>query len=728
MKILKLYFRIQKFAGLRIIGLRTIVISLVSLLVVGAAFAAETKHPFERIKDAVEAGRITAYQGLVYKVLLLQDQSRVPEEFRGKLAGSDASTGVIREAVESFSSMPQAEQDLVLPYLMPPAYRETVGKNRQVEGLAAKEGEVPAPLPAINWTSIESVTSNLRVWYAKDNADHEHLAQLVRAMMGEEIMRKELNLMGKELVQDSGRYYTLDSRGNKIYWGNGGDGKFDIYLSPLDADTYATAFPYPVDPDAAIGCKERPAYIVVNTRRDWAGKPNMLRGALAHEFFHAIQYSLNRKALCKEYDGIDEGTATWAEDYVFPKGNTEHEYFRFFEDGNMSLIDGTYGTWTFFYFMTQNFGNDRIRALHDQMASMGPFDALNAVLPGGFKKQWPEFVRLNWNHYPLDEKSFLEWDEYDWVPGRGAPDALKHIPPIETETVAIKGDGTYRYKMSLSLAPLTRSYYRFEFTSDQNVRSVSIENPLNFLQDRGSFKVMVKYANSAKWKVEDWIDGIEDREICLDKKDERIEEVILMYSNWRHESDAPRIELEPSLLATNLGCHEYGGYAKSVFELRGENTRATMSIEAKDVVFHENGRNEDKLFKGQYYLKAATAKYNYSGVYDGCTGQASGVAAFKMGPGTGSALGLYPYHVSQSSARQYAFGKSPEIPYVMVTHQCPPPRKPLTVPVSFGFFMTSGSSWGVGPALSDGTLQGSNVEGIGTTISTEWKFTPIREQ
>ena len=696
------------------------------------AWSAEKKHPHERIDDAVTAGRITAHQGLVYKVLLMHDQSKVPAEFQGSLnaprVGNEGSSGFIREAVDGFSEMNQAEQDMVLPFLMPPAYRDAGKHDRTIESFGALDGDVPAPLPATNWAYTDSPVTNIRVWYAQDNSADQELAQLVKTIMSEEIVRKELNLMNKELMSDVGRHYSLDARGNKIYWGNGGDGKFDIYLSPLASENYASAFPYPVERVPNIGCQARPSYMVVNTRRDWTGKMNMLRGSLAHEFFHAIQFSYNRKGACQEYDPIDEGTATWAEDYVFPKGNSEHEYFRFFENGDMSLIGGTYGTWTFFYFMTHTYGTDLIRALHAGMQSSGPYDALNSVLPGGFKKQWPEFVRLNWNHHPLEGDSFTDWDGFDWVPGRGAPDERLHIPPIDTETVAIKENGSYQFKMSLDLAPLTRTYYRFEFTTDSNVHSVSIENPLAYMQDYGSFRVMVRYADSRKWKVEDWIDGGEDREICLDKKDERIEEVVLMYSNFRHEADAPRIQLEPSLRATNLGCNEYVGRAKTTVEISGNNSHGSIVIEAKDIVFHENGRNDDKLFKGHFYLKSAQASYTYSGVYDGCTGHAAGTANFTTGPGSGSALGLSPYHVNQPGARQYAFGKSPEPPYVMVTHECPAPRKPLTVPIMFGNFMSSGSKWGVGPAMNDGSLVGTDIDGIGTTIKNEWKFEPVREK
>lgn len=695
----------------------------------------------DKIDDAVAEGRLTPGQGLIYKLQLLEGAPGVPAEFKDVLSDGKlldrGSLGFLREALEAFPQMTASEQEQALPLLMPSAYRpaKLIGPSG-FKNVTRAPLDIPAPLPAINWTYVDGITANIRVWYAKDNADQAEMAALVKTILTEEIITKEQNLLQKQVLSDGvGTFFRTDARGNKVIWGNGGDGKYDVYLTPLAADLYASAAPYPVDPGAQYGCVARPSYLKVNTARDWKGNVNMLRGALAHEFFHALQFSFDRKEECAAYDPIDEGTATWAEDYVFPKGNTEHEYYRFFEAGDMSLIGATYGTWTFFYFMTQNHGVDKIRELQYGMITQGPYVALNGVLPGGFKKQWPEFVKAGWNHFPLPEDSFLEWDDYDWVPGRGAPDARGHLPPIDTESVVLNASGSYRFKMPLDLAPLTRAYYRFEFTSDQNVHSVSLENPLYFMRDRGAFRVIVKYAKSPKWQVEDWITGgpggpdtgMEDREICMDKKGERIEEVVVMYSNYRHETDAPTLQAEPSMKATNLGCHQYAGKGKTRIAFKETDFNGTIDVDYKDLVFREAGRNDDGMFRGQFYLESGTASYTYSGTVGGCTGQKSGTFALKTGPSGSRAMGLYPYHVDQPNARSYSFLAAGQLPYVLITHQCPAPKPPAQVPVMLGGFLNSGQAWGNQSALSDGSLQGSAVEGITTVITKDWDFKPKAE-
>ncbi len=189
--------------------------------------------------------------------------------------------------------------------------------------------------------------------------------------------------------------------------GRGGNGKFDVYLAQIgDAGLYGYCAPERSKPGfqwLASG------YCVFDN--DFVEFPlapmDSARVTAAHEFFHAIQFG---------YDyGEDlwllEATATWMEERVFDDVNDNRQYLPAGQtvdsttplDFFNSSGSEQYGNWTFFEFLSKNYGNGVVKAIWNKAAAFtGAPDqystkAISTVLKpkGGFKKIYSRFVSAN---------------------------------------------------------------------------------------------------------------------------------------------------------------------------------------------------------------------------------------------------------------------------------------------------------------------------------------------
>ena len=98
-----------------------------------------------------------------------------------------------------------------------------------------------------------------------------------------------------------------------------------------------------------------------------------VRAAVTHEFMHLIQYAFDVAGSCDvEYRWLAEATATWAEDYVYPSGQTEHrEAATYVTDTWRPLRDTgdrygggrKYGAYVFFFYLTRQHGPEVIRTI-----------------------------------------------------------------------------------------------------------------------------------------------------------------------------------------------------------------------------------------------------------------------------------------------------------------------------------------------------------------------------
>jgi len=176
----------------------------------------------------------------------------------------------------------------------------------------------------------------------------------------------------------------------------GGDALYDVYISANAAPDFVYGF---VAGETEIGDNlnsthiiERDAYTsFMVMRSNYDGFPSQediaIKVTAAHEYMHAVQFGVSTSM----GDWFYEATAAWAEDYVYPGLDDNFQYLDyFFTNPDVSLnlnndedpdFDGHwYGSWIFFRYITEHFGNDIIRRVYDKCVLYDAIPALDYEL------------------------------------------------------------------------------------------------------------------------------------------------------------------------------------------------------------------------------------------------------------------------------------------------------------------------------------------------------------
>lgn len=673
---------------------------------------------WQKIENALTKKEITEATAAGFKVLAFFNDPELPPKYQ-----TDPGA-IVPELPDNFiaramKQLPQMDIGLAASayrYMIPPAYLDHSNQKG--------EATVPTPndVPNNNWAFIDDVTASIRVWYEKDNQDQIQLAKLIHLKLAKEIIPVETKLMGRSHLADHlNTRNLLVSAGIERAQPNGGDGKLDVYIYNLPPEANTRAWVQPYDVEEGAGCVPRPGYLAVNLSWAQTATPERIASTLAHEYFHTIQISYDRKGDCTEYDNMDEGTATYIKHFVYPNYNHEHEWFEFFEDGRQSLMDAAYATWPFYYFMVEMQGSDSLSKLHSMMEQHRAIEALNSTLKGGFKEQWVDYAVYEWNQDPLQD-GFFRWDNYKFLPGRGAKDNEGHLPPIKVEKVTLDQDGQYRYDMKLELKQLTRDFFAFDLT-DPEIRSIAIENPVFWNAKKINVKALVRKKGQTQFEELLWDNNQrQEYHYCFDKKDQDIDQIVIVVANYQHSKVGKPYTGKPGFKVTNLGCHGYKGKISSYWDTVDKKMEQHLQVDVTNVTYIENGESEGGVFKNNFYNTTGTLAYSYNGRIEDCSGFKAGFLDIKFGPKS-TLMGLASYNVKPEAWGDYVMGIEPVNPFITVTYVCPPPKKSFewTVPVA----VVAGFN-GAQKHKGDPVLRGES-KNVSTGWGSKWEFHPFKE-
>jgi hypothetical protein len=469
------------------------------------------------INDALELGLIDYETALSYKVFSVFGDERLPEAYRGDDYGLSG-TSIMRELVAAFDSLSPAVQATLQPFLLTPAE-----PGSWYELIA--EPSVDLGTTSIQWGTIKTKVANAKVWWDQGRYPEDAAkAQLLADELDRIIWPKLTGVMNREPLPDCG---AKCPRG-------GGDERVDIYLAyPRYGARHGYAMPMPVDPKKPF---PRPYFIVV----DRAGKTDR-KMTLAHELMHTIQGAYPRLGEYPEYEWLSDATAVWAENFVYPDNNDEHQFaMHFLKMPTLPLYtlggsDGRhqYGAYLFFFYLQHQLGRtDFVRKVWE---SVGESDdslwIVDTIIPGGFEERFPEFVLLNANQLPVD--NYTKWDKMPWR-AEAYDVEVKHIGDLPLDTFVF---------------PLASRHYQFTIPNDA-IRLVSFTNPLAGGDESGvKLQALVKIKGHERI-VEDWTEREQIR-FCRDEDDEDLEELLLIisYSDWSDPDaalDAGALELSAS--------------------------------------------------------------------------------------------------------------------------------------------------------------------------------------
>lgn len=278
------------------------------------------------IRAAVDAGSLDDATGLLYRIYAVFGDPRLPAQFA--TGGPHEDVEAMMRAPLEIDRLPPAVAAELRPYLARPTdpsspfFDIAAGEaDQNAARLAAftpggiqmtVRQAAPAAVtcdPATHWGSAVG-THRFRVWgRCGDPSSDGQITTVVGAMDG--LWEAETTYMAREPNEDAG---TPDQ---------GGDTRIDIYLvAPCQRRNNVDYCLGPREGGATFGSKEfiikngvntTSAFILID--RALVGSPLKLRVNLAHELFHAIEYSYNSDGFFSG-DGamwLLDASATWAE-------------------------------------------------------------------------------------------------------------------------------------------------------------------------------------------------------------------------------------------------------------------------------------------------------------------------------------------------------------------------------------------------------------------------------
>jgi hypothetical protein len=544
------------------------------------------------INTALAAGTINATTALKYRVFAIYGDSRLPFEYLGNQVPRRENHLAFDLAL-AYPTLSAADQAELGPYMLPPIYADSwLGKRRaaarggrtstdqRVTRHVAGSGKPASPAAVTSatqvraltdrgpscsgivdegWTSVDS--AHFRVWYDAANFPGDQTGAQLASSVAEETY-SALNALGMRAPLSDVSLFSPCF---------GGDGRVDIYLVPeaarfgIDSDTLGVA--------STINTNAATSAAFINLNRTRIGTP-LFFGTVAHEYTHVVQAAypnhLRMSDVARSF--IKDATADWAIDYVRATDNGEHDSARYLMQHIETPLWASsyelkrYGAYLFFQFVARlqdasgnGYGGAQVvRAVWEGIAAntgssgVDVLAVLHAALPRGLEHTFNDFAVQLWNRAPVDR-----FFAVDGLAERGRIDRDAEVvlasPVIETPA----SGGT-----EVRISELSMRNERFRFVDD-NVTTVTFFNgytyglrpeslplrnnlftpprqivagttPFVFQptpQERGTGRSLTALIRiGGQWTREDWT-NTPIRYFCRERISERVEELVLIYSN-----------------------------------------------------------------------------------------------------------------------------------------------------------------------------------------------------
>jgi hypothetical protein len=549
------------------------------------------------ILEAQAAGELSAEDAAVYRVFAAFDDDRLPAEFQTENIGWEDHLAT-REAAGMWDQLSVEQREQIAPYFIPPIYAGSWADPEPAAAnpLTAQLGQIGArAVAAVDpkdcaseqlrnqfYVNVPAAGGKVRIWWRNGvdtSARAGQVASLLVTEIDTNIWPKLTGLMGREPLSDQG-----------VGCFNGEDGALDIYITDRTLPGYAHALTlaYPG------ACTGTPAFIIFDQPRAGHDYGTMDPAKLqawqyAHEIFHAIQFAYSYGGPCSAFQEMDEATAMWAAEHVYPTEQFEWDrYGEWFRSNGQGLYpQAGYGAWPLFSSITKRHGNERIRLLYEAAQSVsGSYDAIEVIVPGGIDGYWPQFVRDLWDDH-ADHNVWADWDPGGWTsrafdagqqrwadipyPSGGGlltlelgPERGKwHVAPWsanpcqlprevawmkEYETIGrwrcplLEGDlppAVASYERKASINSVGRVEHEYSFADEDWPRYISIEQPgLGVEADHLSVQGFYRLADGSWSGPHDW--STEDEvSFCRDEVDQDVARVVILYGNSEAPGNSP---------------------------------------------------------------------------------------------------------------------------------------------------------------------------------------------
>ena len=579
--------------------------------VLPAGGAAETTATGLILQD-MDEGRLDRDTAVEYLAFALFGDSRLPAQYQG--ADPEPSGSLAMSVISSeFATLSPAAQEVVGPFLLPPSAPGSWFAQRSAQVRAATRG-APAPSGPVYSKYVES--EHVVIWYLDDIADGESTATALSNEIEATVWPRLTALWGDRMapVDDAPVIFFI-----------GIHGKLNIFLTRGLAD-YGLEHPYYTPPAAS--------YVLIREGLPLTGQPG-LREVAAHEIMHSCQDAYAHEEDYKAARWLFEGTATWAEDYVYPASNSEQKrapyYFndtaRSFEVGQPILR--SYAAYLFFQWVTHGtegpaFIKRAFENLAHERALPAADDAFSTVAGYhfGFQYMWGDFLESAWNRDP--QRDFWKMDDLE-----------KGAKPVGGEPVPVEYEGSdTAWEMPVDLPHLSGAYFDFTFPQEK-ARSLFLFDGVMWdlqvtpsqdgtllinpgLVARTDTVMRVEAKRGDSWEHEEAPPAPLGFLFCRDDPDETFQELAVIFGD---PTPTPGHTVEPQglpprLFVTDIGCWRWDG------EITGERSLGRNGLGAEKTVADVTLElDPSSYFTGllQFRVRKALFTWEVTGTVDNCT-------------------------------------------------------------------------------------------------------------
>ncbi len=497
------------------------------------------------IQKDLDEGKIDLDAALINKVKFLFNDPTLPKEY-SSVNGPFEDGGTFGEIQENWDKLSAETKKTLEPYFLRPDNPESaISKimNGEIKApqtswlkLIDQANAFDRPLSYKSDDTLVTADGKIKVWYLEKKeivGDEEKITKLYYNVAQKIVSNLNTDGAYAQLVGLLGK--TPPSDGTL-----GGDNKTDIFIATGAhvhlADSNGGTPSQGVNvPDNGTG---KSSYIILRENLN----DRYLKTTTVHELFHAFQRAFDCVLTTKNWWWI-EGTATWSEDFIYPKENTEQGYAEDFMPKPQQSLNSRgsnfeYGAYVFPFYLSNTYDRMIITKIFEGCKTAG--DPLNSVennIDGGFKKNWKEFTLWNFNKKPIENYKNA--------------DQSKKFPALSSQsgsnadmTFLAPGENTIPTK---ELKPLTSQVVETFFSESQGVRKTVFKDLKNFTGKSGNaaIKAIIYPKNNGQPYTEDWTDK-ESRSFCFDKADEDFDKIILIFSNaeLKNKIDASSIKVK----------------------------------------------------------------------------------------------------------------------------------------------------------------------------------------
>ncbi|MFH2105559.1 MAG: hypothetical protein ABII72_04995, partial [Parcubacteria group bacterium] len=487
----------------------------------------EGNTSFDLIDKALEEGKIDKETSLVYGAYAAFGDERLPEEYRSEVIAYEAND-IFYEIRNSYDSFSAENKKNIDPFLKRPDDPESYWSQKiakQTNNNPDLVKTAQAKDRPSGWGYFDTSDGKFRVWYST-SAGIPILDPIYSLHITREQAETVQMIINKANIYH--RFKDLLKRDTISDGDLGGNDRIDIYLMtpydillrPRNGGCSGVTIPN--------NSGKTSAHIILYTTS---------QSTVAHEIFHVFQFAYNYDY---KYNKVwAEATAAWAEDYIFKSHNSEQYRLKFFlpypelsyeQSAPHHKKSGRYfeyGAYIFPYFITQNFGNDKIRQIWEDCEKTSCLKAVDANVDGGLKKQWPEFTLWNYNKEPV--KYYKDQN--------GFPDISSAQYELSRNYHTLAGGGKKEIKTP-GIEPLSARLAEINNKLDESrykkVKFDAISDLGRWADENLSIKAIIYPKNGEPYvDKHNWLKS--DRTFCLENPKENFERIVLIYSYSKRE-------------------------------------------------------------------------------------------------------------------------------------------------------------------------------------------------